>query len=309
MESDNGSHAQGLSQREPRPRGPRVLLTDPLEGRSCLVTGATGGIGLEIARGLARRGAHVIIHGRTRSRAEAAATWVRTQVKGVRLEAVAADLSSLDAVREMAAEVQRRHHELDVLVNNAGVLMTRLELTREGYEMTFAVNHLAPFLLTNLLLEYLQRTGAGRVVTVASVAHRTGVIEFGNLKGEKGFSSFAFYCNSKLANIMFTMELARRTDGTGVTANCFHPGAINTGLYRRSRIAALAFTVFGPFFPTAARGADTAIYLAGAPGVADINGAYFARRRMRRPSAQAFDAEVQQRLWQVSAEATGVGLP
>ena len=281
-------------------------MSDPLEGRSCLVTGTTGGIGFEIARGLAKRGAHVIMHGRTRARAEAAAADIRTRVKDARLETVSGDLASLEDVRAIAAEVDRRHHELDVLVNNAGVLMTRLELSPDGYEMTFAVNHLATYLLTNLLLPNLRRTGHGRVVTLASTAHRTGVIEFGNLKGEKGFSSFSMYCNSKLANVMFTMELARRVEGTGVTANCLHPGAINTGLWRRSGPIALAFSVFGPFFPSAARGADTAVYLSGAPGVADINGGYFHKRRMQRPADQAFDADAAVRLWDLSAQVTGV---
>ena len=281
-------------------------MSDPLEGRSCLVTGTTGGIGFEIARGLAQRGAHVIMHGRTRARAEAAAAAIRTKVKDARLETVSGDLASLNDVRAIAAEVDRRHHELDVLVNNAGVLMTRMELSADGYEMTFAVNHLATYLLTNLLLPNLRRTGHGRVITLASIAHRTGVIEFANLKGEKGFSSFSMYCNSKLANVMFTMELARRIEGSGVTANCLHPGAINTGLWRRSGPIALAFSVFGPFFPSAARGADTAVYLAGAPGVADINGGYFHKRRMQRPSDQAFDADVAVRLWELSAEVTGV---
>ena len=281
-------------------------MSDPLDGRSCLVTGATGGIGFEIARGLARRGAHVIMHGRTRARAEAAATAVREKVKGARLETVSGDLASLENVRAIAAEVDRRHHDLDVLVNNAGVLMTRLELTVDGYETTFAVNHLATYLLTNLLLPNLRRTGHGRVVTLASVAHRTGAIDFDNLKGEKGFSSFPTYCNSKLANVLFTMELARRTEGTGVTANCLHPGAINTGLWRRSGPIALAFSVFGPIFPNAARGADTAIHLAGDAGVADISGAYFHKRRMQRPAKQAFDADVAVRLWDLSAQVTGV---
>ena len=281
-------------------------MSDPLEGRSCLVTGTTGGIGFEIARGLARRGAHVIMHGRTRARAEAAATAVRDKVKGARLETVSGDLASLDDVRAIADEVDRRHHDLEVLVNNAGVLMSRLELTVDGYETTFAVNHLAPYLLTNLLLPNLRRTGHGRVVTLSSIAHRNGVIDFDNLKGEKGFSSFPVYSNSKLANVMFTMELARRTEGTGVTANCLHPGAINTGLWRQSGPVALAFSVFGPLFPSAARGADTAIYLAGDPEVAGVNGAYFHKRRMQRPANQAFDADVATRLWDLSAQVTGV---
>lgn len=297
------------------PRGPRAASpsAEPadrqsvLTGRSCLVTGSTGGIGLETALGLSRQGAHVILQGRTRARAEAAATWVRDRVKRASLEAVFADLSSMDEVRGMADEVARRHHQLDVLVNNAGVLMDHLEITPEGNEMTLAVNHLAPFLLTNLLLPNLRRTGAGRVVTTASVAHQGGTIDFNNLRGERGFSGFAFYRNSKLANVMFTMELARRTEGSGVTANCFHPGAIPSGLWRRSRPAALAFAVFKPLFPSAARGADTAIYLAGSPEVAGTSGAYFSKRRLVRPAAQAFDAEVQQRLWEVSAELTGVG--
>lgn len=271
------------------------------------MTGATGGIGLETALGLSRRGAHVLLHGRTRARAEAAATWVRERQKGASLEGVFADLASLEQVRGMAAEVERRHHRLDVLVNNAGVLMDHLELTPEGHETTFAVNHLAPFLLTNLLLPSLQRSGAGRVVTVASSAHSGGVIDFANLNGERGFSGFGFYQNSKLMNVMFTIELARRLDGSGVTANCFHPGAIPTGLWRRTRPAALAFAVFRPLFPSAAKAADTAVYLAGSAEVAETSGAYFNQRRLRRPAARAFDAEAQRRLWEVSAEITGVG--
>ena len=271
------------------------------------MTGTTGGIGLEIARGLARRGAEVILHGRNLARVEAVADSIREQVKGAQLESVAADLSSLAEVRAMAATIAARHPRLDVLVNNAGVLMTRLELSAEGYEMTFAVNHLAPFLLTNLLLDNLRRSGGGRVVTLSSVAHKSGVIDFDNLKGERGFNAWAAYTSSKLANILFTTELANRVEGTGVTANCLHPGAINTGLWRRSRAMALAFAVLQPFFPSPADGADTAIYLAGEPAVADINGGYFSKRRMRRPANQAFDAGVQRRLWDLSAEITGVG--
>jgi retinol dehydrogenase-14 len=217
------------------------------------------------------------------------------------------DLASLEEVRGMAEEVQRRHHQLDVLVNNAGVLMNRLELSRDGFEMTFAVNHLAPFLLTNLLLDNLRRGGAGRVITLASVAHNSGHIDFDNLKGQKGFNSMGAHSASKLANVLFTNELANRVEGTGVTANCLHPGVINTGLWRRSRATALAFAVFQPFFPSTGKGADTAIYLAGDPAVAGINGGYFSKRKMRRPAPQAFDAVVQQRLWEVSAEITGVG--
>ncbi|MGI8610535.1 MAG: SDR family oxidoreductase [Candidatus Dormibacteria bacterium] len=282
-------------------------MSDQLEGKSCLVTGTTGGIGLEIARGLAKRGAHVILHGRTRARAEAVATSIRERNKDAHLEAVSADLSSLDEVRGMAEEIARRHDRLDVLVNNAGVLMTRLELSKDGYEMTFAVNHLAPFLLTNLLLPNLRRSGAGRVITLASVAHKGGFIDFNNLKGEKGFNSMMVYRASKLANVLFTNELANRVEGTGVTANCMHPGVINTGLWRRSKPIAIAFGLFQMFFPGPADGADTALYLAGDPAVADTNGGYFSKRKMRRPAPQAFDADAQRRLWDVSAEITGVG--
>lgn len=207
----------------------------------------------------------------------------------------------------MAEDVSRRHGQLDVLVNNAGVLMTRLKLSTEGYEMTFAVNHLAPFLLTNLLLGSLRRTGAGRVITMASVAHTGAFLDFDNLRGERGFNSMGIYSASKLANILFTNELANRVEGTGVTANCLHPGVINTGLWRQSKPIAIAFGAFHMFFPSAATGADTALYLAGDPAVAGINGGYFSKRKMRRPAPQAFDADVQRRLWDISAEITGVG--
>lgn len=281
-----------------------------MDGRVCLVTGATSGIGVETAVGLARMGATVVVHGRTSERAEAAANGVRRRAGGASVAAVAADLSSLHAVRGLADQVRSRFPGLRVLVNNAGVVSASRQLTADGYELTFAVNHLAPFLLTNLLLDTLAPSNPGngqaRVVTVASEAHRPATIDFTNLQGERSYNGINAYNTSKLCNILFTMELARRVDDRAITANCLHPGVIlSTGLWDAGWFLRIPTMVLAPFFRNAQRGAQTSIYLASAPEVEKTSGAYFSDSRLARASNAAFDAESARRLWEVSEQLTG----
>jgi retinol dehydrogenase 12 len=285
-------------------------MTDGMDGRVCLVTGATSGIGLETAVGLARMGATVVVHGRTTERAESAANNVRRRAGGVMVEAVAADLSALDAVRGLADEVRSRFAGLRVLVNNAGVVSVRRQLTADGYELTFAVNHLAPFLLTNLLLDTLASSntdnGKARVVTVASEAHRAATIDFANLQGERSYGGLNAYNTSKLCNILFTLELARRLDDRGITANCLHPGVIlSTGLWDVGWFLRIPTMALAPLFRGARRGAETSIYLASSPELAETSGAYFSDSRLARASDAAFDAESARRLWELSEQLTG----
>jgi NAD(P)-dependent dehydrogenase (short-subunit alcohol dehydrogenase family) len=261
-----------------------------------LVTGASDGIGQQTAIDLARLGASVLVHGRNRERAQSAVEAVRAASGSDRVEPVAADLSSLAQVRALAAEVQNKVDRLDVLINNAGVAMRERRLTGDGLEMTFAVNHLAPFLLTNLLLDLLRRSAPARVVTVSSSAHQGGALDFDNLQGEKRFGGWAAYELSKLANVMFCYELAGRLNGTGVTSNCLHPGVIDTKLLRVNWRGGSSVE----------EGADTSVYLASSPDLAAVTGKYFVNRRETRSSAITYDKALCLRLWQASERLAGL---
>lgn len=278
-----------------------------MEGRVCVLTGASRGIGRETARRLLEMGATVVMVCRTRESGEAALRWVRDRTRAGVAELLIADLSSMDAVRRLAEEALARFPRIDVLLNNAGVLMLRRTLTVDRFETTFAVNHLAPFLLTNLLVEGLTAAAPSRVVTVASIAHQAGRIAFEDLMGERGYLGAAAYSQSKLANILFSNELARRLAGRGVTSNALHPGAIpGTGLYRRSLVYQLPAWLGTPFFPSVQRGARTSVHLAASTEVEGVTGGYFARSRPARPAPQAMDESAARRLWEVSAQLTSL---
>jgi NAD(P)-dependent dehydrogenase (short-subunit alcohol dehydrogenase family) len=277
-----------------------------LRDKVCVVTGATSGIGEEIALGLAREGARLALVGRSRERGEA----TLQRVRGVGCpepELFLADLSVQKEVRSLAARLQERHHRIDVLVNNAGIVSLRRELTADGLESTFAVNHLGYFLLTLLLLERLRTSAPARIVNVASDAHRFGALDFSDLQNERKYRSMRVYGQSKTANILFTRELARRLEGTGVTVNCMHPGPVASRLgHQNGAFARVLTRALSVFFRTPARGAETAIWLAAAPELAGVSGRYFVDRREREPAAHARDGAAAVRLFEESARLTGL---
>ena len=267
-----------------------------VDRKTILVTGATDGIGLATARALAERGCAVIVHGRNEERAGEAAHELASTTGSRQVSPVAADFGSLAAVRAMADQILRTCPRLDVLINNAGVAVRSRRLSVDGFESTFAVNHLAPFLLTNLLLDRLRESAPARIVNVSSGAHASGRIDFDDLQMEHGFDGWDAYCNSKLANALFTYELARRLDAGEVTANFLHPGVIDTKLLHVN---------FGGGSPVV-DGARTPVYLALDPAVATVTGAYFVERRRTRASSAAGDRRLAGELWRLSAELTGL---
>jgi NAD(P)-dependent dehydrogenase (short-subunit alcohol dehydrogenase family) len=265
-----------------------------------VVTGASSGIGAAGAVELARRGATVVPVGRDEGRLEK----VAREVGG---EGIRADLASLAGVRRLADELLERCERIDVLVNNAGVMPGRRRLTADGLELTFAVNHLAPFLLTNLLLDRLRESAPARVVTTSSVAHSGGLIDLDDLQLENGWTMMRAYSTSKLANILFTRELARRLEGSGVVANCFHPGVIRTRLTRRANpLLLVGAKLAAPFLGSPKTGAETLVWLASSPEPADVSGGYFENCRPARQSAQSQDDELAAALWERSAEVVGL---
>lgn len=280
-----------------------------MEGRICMVTGANSGIGAVTARELARMGARVVVVCRDSAKAEAAAATIREAAGSDAVEPMAADFASLRAVRALADEFRGRHAALHVLVNNAGLMLTERRAAEDGLEEVFCVNHLAPFLLTNLLLDTIRASAPARIVNVSSEAHRAGTIDFDDLQSAKGrYRGFRAYAATKLANILFTAELARRLDGSGVTANSLHPGTIASGFGRRTGGAFRFLLAIGrPFLIGPERGARTSIHLASSPEVEGVTGKYWARRRVRTPSRAARDGEAARRLWEISAGL--VGLP
>ena len=275
-----------------------------LHDHVCLITGATSGIGREAAKALAGLGATVLLSGRDRGRGEATVTEIRQ--RGGKAEFVAADFSSLKSVRELAAEVRGRHGRLDVLLNNAGSVNAERRLTADGIEQTFAVNHLATFLLTEELRDLLVASAPARVVTVSSEAHRMlKKLDFDNLQGERRYKPFLAYAVSKLANVLFTYELDRRLAGSGVTANCVHPGVVRTGIWGSSRgIIRLLTRLAQPFMLSAERGARPLIKLASDPALAAVSGHYFSKENDLRSSPVSYDTRVAARLWEISAELT-----
>jgi NAD(P)-dependent dehydrogenase (short-subunit alcohol dehydrogenase family) len=277
-------------------------------GKVALVTGGTSGIGKATAMALAAMGADVVVVGRDRERGERAAEEIRAQTGG-RVDLALADLSSQAEVRNLAEEFKRRYDRLDVLVNNAGLVQSTRTETVDGLESTFAINHLAPFLLTNLLLDVLKKSAPSRVVTVSSEAERWGNIDFDDLQSKKKYRGFPVYGMTKLANIMFTYELAERLEGTGVTATCMHPGAVNTrfGTSNRGPMT-LLFRLFKPFMRTPDQGADTVIWLASSPEAEGLSGRYYADRKPLKPKKIANDPAACRRLWEESERLTGLGV-
>lgn len=278
-----------------------------MNDKVCLVTGATNGIGLETAKALAGAGATVLVHGRDLTRARAVAQELASTTANPKVSAVEADFARLADVRRLATELNARLPRLDVLVNNAGMMSAARGRSAEGYDLTFAVNHLAPFLLTNLLLPKLAAAGAARIVVVASAAHRRARLDFDDLMNDRVSGLLPAYAGSKLANILFTRSLAQRLRGSGVTANALHPGFVNSHIFHATPALRLLLLPFTPFLMrTPAQGAATSIYLASSPEVAGVSGAYYERGRQAAPSEAAQNAADGERLWQESARLTGL---
>ena len=279
----------------------------PRAGRTVLVTGGTGGIGGATAAGLAGLGARVGVVGRHRDRADAVAERIRAA--GGEADVFIADVSAQREVRRLADEVLTAYPRLDVLVNNVGGYWAHRHVTEDGLERTFAVNHLAPFLLTNLLLPRLRESAPARVVTVSSGAQSMGRIDFDDLQGERGYRGQRAYNQSKLANVMFTYELARRLEGSGVTANVLHPGVVRTAFGQEDSTGwmRLMLPVVRPFMKSPEKGAQTSVHLASSPAVEGVSGQYFVDSRPKQSSRASYDAAAAARLWDVSAEL--VGLP
>jgi NAD(P)-dependent dehydrogenase (short-subunit alcohol dehydrogenase family) len=283
------------------------VTTASLNSRVCIVTGASSGIGLETARGLAAQGATLVAVCRSRERGEAALASIRESTGNADLHLALADLSAQASIRQLVKELLARWPRIHVLVNNAGVVETRRRLTADGIEMVFAVNHLSYYLLTRLLLDRLKESASARVVNVSSDAHRFAKLDWENLQGEKGWSFMRQYGLSKLCNILFTQELAKRVAGSGVTANALHPGAVGTRLGQNNGAWAKALTLLlRPFFLTPAQGAQTSIYLASSPDVEGASGGYFAKRRRAAPTPEATDLGNALQLWELSARLTGL---
>ncbi len=280
------------------------MLESSMQGKICMITGSTSGMGKVTALELARRGATVVLIGRNRQKGEATQAEIRRETGNRNVDLLCADLSSLQDVRRLATEFQQRYRHLHVLVNNAGAIYPSRNITAEGFETTFVVNYLAPFLLSELLLETLKASAPARIVNVSTQVHSIGRIEFDNLQGEKHYTTMSNYAQAKLALLLFTYELARRLEGTGVTVNAMSPGMLsgenfNTGA---KGLLALVTKLATPFLPTAEQGAQTEIYLATSLQVEGVTGKCFANSREQKSSPRSYDQALGQRLWQVSEQ-------
>lgn len=280
----------------------------PLKGKVCLVTGSSSGIGKATAKGLAELGGTVVLACRNPERAEAARQEVAKETSNQDVSVGLVDLASLDSVRSFAHDFQQKFSRLDVLVNNAGVYVSKRVVTTDGFESTFGINHLAHFLLTNLLLDLMKASAPSRIVNVSSEAQSRGHIDFDDLQGERKYRGWKSYPQSKLANVLFTYELTRRLEGIGVTVNCVHPGTVRTNFARdNGGFLGLIVEIFGPFMLSPEQGARTVIWLASSPEVVHATGKYFAKLSEMRSSRESYDLEVAKRLWDVSSELTRFG--
>jgi len=278
-----------------------------MAGRVCMVTGANSGIGKATAMGLAEMGATVILVCRSKEKGEAALSEIRGKSGNNSLDLMLADMSSMRSVRQLASEFRRKYDRLHVLVNNAGLFMFTRTTTGDRLETTFEVDYLSHFLLTGLLIDLLKASAPSRLVEVSSVAHYNGHIDFEDLQGEKGYGGWKAYSQAKLAQVLFTYELARRLKGTGVTANCLHPGAVATNIWSRPLgRAGFIMKLLRLFMMGPEGGAKTPIYLASSPDVEGVSGKYFTNKKEKESSKESNDEQVARRLWLVSEELTGL---
>ena len=278
-----------------------------MEGKRCLVTGATSGIGLVCARRLAELGAAVVVAGRDAVRGAAVVEELRRVTANPAIELQCADLSDQSQIHRLASDYRARHTKLDVLVNNAGAMFGHRKVSIDGIEMTLALNHLAYFLLTRLLLPCLQASAGGRIVNVASAAHRGAQIDFDNLQSERDYRGWLAYKRSKLCNLLFTYELARQLRGTGVSANALHPGFVATSIgVKHDLTSELLWRLLTLFAVSVDRGARTLVHAATSPEIATLSGTYFVDCKPRRSSKHSYDTRAANRLWQVSENLTAI---
>jgi len=279
-------------------------MIDNMIGKICLVTGGTNGIGKATAHTLAQMGATVVIVGRDAQKAAQVSKEIQAVSGNQNVDWLLADLSSQQDIQRLVTEFKSKYSQLHVLINNAGGAFMTRQLSVDGIEMTFALNHLAYFLVTNLLLDTIKASAPSRIINVSSDAHSSGKIEFDNLQGERSYSGIGPYGNSKLANILFTIELARRLEGIGVTVNALHPGLVRTGFGKNN--PGFLMKIMGVVIPLIARspekGAETSIYLASSPVVQNITGKYFVDCKVTQPTPQATESAVAKKLWDASAE-------
>jgi len=278
-----------------------------MHGQVCMVTGATSGIGRATATALARQGARLVITGRNEAKTQRIVNEIQNETSSKTIDYLLADYCDLRQVRDLAETFQDRYTRLDVLVNNAGVFLNTRRETPYGVEQTFLVNHLAPFVLTNLLLDRLLTSAPARIVNVSSDAHRQGTMDLSDLNYQHGFAGIKAYARSKLATVLFTYELSRRLDNSGVTVNALHPGHVATGMWRTS------FPILGPLIGwlmarmamTPEQGADNSVYLASSPEVAGVTGKYYVKREAVPSAPLSYDVDLARELWQASTRLTG----
>jgi retinol dehydrogenase 12 len=276
-------------------------------GHAAIVTGASAGIGLHTALGLAKAGTRVVMVGRNRERIETARRFVIERVQGAEIDTALVDFAALDEVRTLAADILARHERIDVLVNNAGLISPRYAVSAEGYELTLAVNHLAPFLLTNLLLDRLKASAPARIVTVASQAHRGARLDIATITHPPNWTPLSAYGRSKLANVLFMRALARRLDPAIVTACCLHPGVIATDIGDRAgTLAGLGWRLAKNFLPGPDKGARTSIFLATIADPTPFHGAYVIDEAITEPDPAARDDRLGEALWDESARLVGL---
>ncbi|MHA1884306.1 MAG: SDR family oxidoreductase [Promethearchaeota archaeon] len=276
-----------------------------MEGKICIITGANSGIGKATAIGLARMNATVVMLCRNKETGELAQNEIISETGNKNIDLLICDLSSQEQIRGFVDEFKQKYQQLNVLINNAGVMASKRRLCDDGYEMNFAVNHLGPFLLTNLLVDILKKSAPSRVVNVSSAAHRMAKIDFDDLQCEdKKHRLFRVYGNSKLAFMLFTYELSRKLEGTGVTVNAVHPGMINTNLGREMSKFSQWFGKL--IFKSPEKGAETSIYLASSPEVEGITGKYYIKKQQQQSSEESYNQEDAKKLWEISAKLTNL---
>lgn len=280
-----------------------------MQGKTVMVTGANAGIGKITAQELARMGAHVVMVARSRERGETALAEIKTATGSSQIDLLLADLSSQESIRQLANDFKARYNKLDVLVNNAGAIFLQRQESVDGLEMTFALNHLGYFLLTNQLLDVIKASTPARIVNVSSQAHYRAKLNFDDLQNKTSYHGYQAYSQSKLANLLFTYELARRLAESGVTVNALHPGFVASNFAKNNGLAArLAMNLFKllRISRTTEEGAETPIYLASSPEAAGVTGKYFSDKRAIRSSKVSYNETDARQLWQTSEQLTGL---